>query len=139
MIMATHRLKTLSPYFEALVDGSKPFEVRLNDRDYQVGDELLLEHWSTIDPRTDGELGLVPGSPTVRARITYVYEGRRDPVFGWDLVEPYVVLGLELFPRRYAQGIQVGSGNVQHNVFGAAPSDRYPGESDADLDYRLHP
>jgi hypothetical protein len=37
-----HDLKILPEYFNAVADGSKPFEVRRNDRDYQVGDILLL-------------------------------------------------------------------------------------------------
>lgn len=37
-----HELKTWLPYFDAIVDGTKLFEVRKNDRDFQVGDCLRL-------------------------------------------------------------------------------------------------
>lgn len=43
--MKTHELKVLPEYFEAIVDGRKTFEIRYNDRNYQVGDRLLLKEW----------------------------------------------------------------------------------------------
>ncbi len=41
----THYLKTLKEYFEAIEDGSKPFEVRYNDRGFRTGDTLVLKEW----------------------------------------------------------------------------------------------
>ncbi|WP_444812245.1 DUF3850 domain-containing protein, partial [Streptococcus canis] len=35
-------------YFEAIMDGTKTFECRYNDRDFKVGDELLLREY---DPK----------------------------------------------------------------------------------------
>jgi len=40
--MKKHILKTWKPYFEDTLNGIKTFEYRLNDRDYQVGDILVL-------------------------------------------------------------------------------------------------
>ncbi|MDF2611454.1 MAG: hypothetical protein K0R92_2928 [Lachnospiraceae bacterium] len=37
-----HNLKTLQPYFDDVKSGKKKFELRRNDRDYQVGDKLNL-------------------------------------------------------------------------------------------------
>ena len=37
-----HVLKTVQPYFEALWSGEKRFEVRKNDRGFEVGDSLCL-------------------------------------------------------------------------------------------------
>lgn len=48
-----HDLKILSPYFIAVEDGSKPFEVRRNDRNYQVGDTLLLREGNMAEDITD--------------------------------------------------------------------------------------
>lgn len=43
--MQQHELKIQSEYYEAVEDGSKRFELRKNDRGYQVGDILTLcEH-----------------------------------------------------------------------------------------------
>jgi ParB family chromosome partitioning protein len=44
--MAQHTLKTIKPFFEDLIDGSKTFELRKNDRNFSVGDVLILkETW----------------------------------------------------------------------------------------------
>ena len=46
--MSVHKLKILPMYFNAVLDGSKPFEVRKeDDRTYTVGDELLLKEYLT--------------------------------------------------------------------------------------------
>lgn len=40
-----HDLKTDPVYFQRLVDGTKTFEVRKDDRGYQSGDTLVLREW----------------------------------------------------------------------------------------------
>lgn len=42
-IAMTHNLKIETPYFEAVVDNLKTFEIRYNDRNFQVGDFITLE------------------------------------------------------------------------------------------------
>lgn len=41
-----HYLKTLPQFFEAVAHDKKPFEVRFNDRNFQVGDTLVLCEWN---------------------------------------------------------------------------------------------
>lgn len=41
----THELKTWVPYFQAVKSGKKKFEVRINDRDYKLGDTLILKEY----------------------------------------------------------------------------------------------
>lgn len=43
-----HELKIWPQYYARVKDGSKTFEIRDNDRGFQMGDELTLREW---DPR----------------------------------------------------------------------------------------
>ena len=43
--MATHFLKTINPFFQQLWDGKKTFEIRFNDRNYQIDDVLVLQEY----------------------------------------------------------------------------------------------
>lgn len=43
----THYLKTIPPFFQDAIEGIKPFEVRKDDRDFRVGDILILEEWDS--------------------------------------------------------------------------------------------
>jgi len=43
--MKVHELKCWSAYFIAISEGRKRFEIRVNDRDFQEGDLLLLKEW----------------------------------------------------------------------------------------------
>ena len=40
-----HDLKCFPEYFQGIIDGKKTFEIRLNDRCYQVGDLLALNEY----------------------------------------------------------------------------------------------
>ena len=40
-----HELKILPEYYKAIINGQKTFEIRFNDRDFRVGDTLLLKEW----------------------------------------------------------------------------------------------
>jgi ASC-1-like (ASCH) protein len=66
--MTHHELKIEEPYFEAVCEGRKTFEIRLDDRGYQAGDTVEL---------------YVPGyaSKCVHAKIGYVTSFHQEP--GW--------------------------------------------------------
>ena len=40
-----HRLKTLPQYYQPIIEERKPFEIRKNDRNFQIGDEVILNEW----------------------------------------------------------------------------------------------
>lgn len=41
----THELKIFPEYYEAVAKGYKTFELRKDDREYQVGDGIILKEW----------------------------------------------------------------------------------------------
>lgn len=41
--MTTHRLKVLIKYADAIMNGTKTFEVRKNDRGFEVGDKIVFD------------------------------------------------------------------------------------------------
>lgn len=53
-IYARHELKTWPVFFRAIIDGTKTFEVRENDRNFQVGDLLELREY---DPDAEDYTG----------------------------------------------------------------------------------
>ena len=52
--MKIHALKCWPEYYQAIIDGKKKFEYRINDRDFQVGDMLRLKEWSPATDRYTG-------------------------------------------------------------------------------------
>ncbi|WP_332237898.1 ASCH/PUA domain-containing protein [Sporolactobacillus sp. KGMB 08714] len=41
----THSLKIEPEYFEPVISGAKPFEIRFNDRNFQAGDSVILKEY----------------------------------------------------------------------------------------------
>ena len=76
----THELKILPKWFEDVASGKKNFELRKNDRDFHVGDKLILREW---------ERGNYTGNQLIR-QIEYIYHG--DGTYG--LSEDHCILGL---------------------------------------------
>lgn len=76
--MSEHYLKTWMQFFEAVERGDKTFEVRFDDRGFQVGDLLVLREWSP-------DLLCYTGRRLER-RVTYILD---DPAFG--VARGYVV------------------------------------------------
>lgn len=54
-----HLLKTPTVPFWDVVSGAKTFEVRRNDRDYKVGDYLLLKEYNPETNQYSGEYIIV--------------------------------------------------------------------------------
>ena len=74
-----HHLKTVQPYFDDVISGKKTFEVRRNDRDFKVGDILVL--FECVDGKKTGAY--------TGQKITYILDNKEY------CKEGYVVLGIE--------------------------------------------
>lgn len=83
----THKIKIWPSYFAAIERGDKTFEWRRNDRDYAVGDMLVLREWDPAKGEAASCLGYTGSSIT--ARITYKVEG----VFG--MPAGFCILGIK--------------------------------------------
>lgn len=76
-----HELKTLLEYFELVRTGVKNFEVRKNDRDFKVGDLLILQEYD----------GSKYTGRDQRRKICYILDNK-------DFCkEGYVILGFDLY------------------------------------------
>jgi len=62
--MKTHTVKSWPEYFAVIKIGSKTFDLRKNDRNYQEGDDVVFEEFRP-------GIGTYTGR-SVRRRITYV-------------------------------------------------------------------
>lgn len=93
-----HELKILPVYFEQVIAGNKPFEIRDNtDRNFHEGDTVTLNEW---DRRH------YTGNKTTR-QITFVTAYAQQPgfvVFGMREVEP----ALEIEQHLLVLGEKVG-------------------------------
>lgn len=101
-----HELKTLPEYFDSVQKLQKNFEVRKNDRPFDIGDFVALNEWSK-DTGYTGRCMLL--------EITYILD---DPNYCKD---GFVILGL--IPR----GIPGGNYVVGTGINGVIVYDRKAG------------
>lgn len=77
-----HELKLLKEYFEDVLLGLKTFELRKNDRNYKVGDILVLREYDQIEEDYTGR--------KVKRVVTYILKGGN---YGLD--ENFVIIGIK--------------------------------------------
>lgn len=75
----THELKIWPSFFNAVLDGTKTFELRHDDRDYKVRDILVLKEWTDVQKYTGREIKKV---------VSYVLRNNK-------MLNDAVALGLE--------------------------------------------
>jgi hypothetical protein len=83
--LSVHILKTWPEPFQAIWDGLKQWEYRKNDRDYQVGDILLLGEWDNEKEKFTVR--------EIKARVVYMLKE------GFGLPEGFVILSLAEIER----------------------------------------
>ena len=83
--MTEQNLKSWPEFFEQTLSNFKDFEIRKNDRGYNVGDILLLREW-------DPEWGHYTGR-WVKRRVTYMWDlsGLAPGLLGWVAMKLAVV------------------------------------------------
>ena len=88
-VMKTHDLKTDPEVFDAVLKGDKTFEIRKDDRGFQVGDELILRKTKfTGEQMRAGSPLEIEGFPCV-VRVKYILRG---PCYG--LAEGWVIMSI---------------------------------------------
>lgn len=93
-----HTVKCINPFFEDVLSGRKTFEIRRNDRDYKVGDLMILREYNLERKTYMGGRCLV--------EIVYIYEGSKHGKFG--LHKGFVILGIRSFEDPTGQIPQSG-------------------------------
>lgn len=92
--MATiHKLKTHPLAFLAMKRGDKNFDVRKDDRNFRVDDQLLLEEFTPAGYWDDGEKDSEKdeySGDILHRRISYILRGGQ-----YGIEKGYVVLGLK--------------------------------------------
>lgn len=88
-----HELKILPEYFEAVRTGIKTFEVRKKDRDFKVGDVLMLKEFNLQEKyeTIEGAETYFSGRKVLR-QITYIF---KDELESMGLNKDYVILGIK--------------------------------------------
>lgn len=90
--MTTHEVKSWAPFFDAIVDGRKGYDLRKNDRNYEIGDVLVLCRYDIVEGKYTGEKCCVT--------ITYMTSNRYPCAYS-SLVLPheYCILGFDAGPH----------------------------------------
>ena len=100
MEITKHQLKTWSDFFWSVVDGNKTFEIRFNDRDYQVDDYLELMEYCPLTEQYSGKKALF--------LVTYITDFQQKP--------GYVVMGIQ--PVDEEKGLKLILSHVEKDLGG---------------------
>lgn len=115
-----HKIKTHKPFYQSIVEGKKPFEFRLNDRDYKVGDVLYHIEY---DPEKQEETGR-----EIWCDVVYIiYGGQFGIPEGYcimtqhthkqiDYIRDYGRLSNEVLPRYEEKLSYKNGGNISERV-----------------------
>jgi hypothetical protein len=88
--MTIHNLKTWQPYFSEVIRNIKRFDVRKDDRNFKVGDILILEEYDQESQKLTGMI--------CKAVVIYKLPGGN---FGIE--KGYCVLGIRCFDSKVLQ------------------------------------
>lgn len=69
-----HELKIHPEHYARVANGSKTFEVRVNDRDYQQGDSVVLCEWDPSPVSATGHAKGFTDSPQLKFKVGHVHQ-----------------------------------------------------------------
>jgi hypothetical protein len=93
--MTEHRLKTWPIYFEEILSTRKRFELRYNDRKFEVGDWLVLEEYQPARLSNSGHKEAFYTGRAIRLRVTYKIDLHQVGLQKEGDLYSHVVLSLE--------------------------------------------
>lgn len=89
----THKLKSWTPFFKAIKKGEKMHDLRVDDRNYKIGDILILEEY-------DPFLGEYSGN-TCKVVVTYITSDKTPCAFSSAVLQKgYCILSLRLLDEK---------------------------------------
>lgn len=97
--MKVHDLKSWPAPFHAVRDGAKTAELRNNDRDYKVGDFLLLREFIIEEKRYTGLETVV--------EVTHIISKGSIPA-GFAIFDPYVIMSIKPVSQETYARIKMG-------------------------------
>ena len=105
----THALKTWPELFAAMADGSKTADVRKNDRNYQVGDDLILQEFDPKERKYSGN--------ELKTTITHVLKGG-----DFGIGKHFAVLSFKRIDAAKRDVVQFVKGDEEVTVAGNRPN-----------------
>lgn len=106
--MKIHELKLDTKYFDDVASGKKTFEIRKNDRQFQVGDVLALTRTAL------GNYALVNGPKWIEVNIRQAETILKQIVYVTDYEQQlgYVVLGISNMSVEFINNAVYGLGYI---------------------------
>ena len=101
-------LKTDKYSFELTLSGKKPWEIRLNDRDYQDGDILILKETVYTGEEMRSGASLIYTGRTIRATVMDVFYGA---IYG--LLIGWVIMTVKVEETMGIYKVCIGESNQQ--------------------------
>ena len=86
-----HKLKTWPVFFADVESGVKTFEIRKNDRNFQVGDILILEEYDPWELTEECQVGKYTGHK-LRVIVNYTIRLNRIP----GISDGFIGMGIEI-------------------------------------------
>ena len=94
--MSDFTLKTDPAVFQDVLDGKKTFEIRFNDRGYQVGDLIVLKETKFTGQQMREGSPLIYTGREMQKQISYILSG-------YGLQDGWVILGITDFDHQQAK------------------------------------